>query len=129
MFLNLSGFTAVSELLEDCPLKEFSLGRAGVSGFPWQEVLDKSEKVDFGSWDPDGLDKSERNAVLKALAHNTNLRAALVGTKKEELEFVEGWATKDIGWSGSAAFQASPSLACLLLECCTCLDTLDLRCI
>jgi hypothetical protein len=99
----------------------------GIRGFPWAQLADKKDSADFGEWMPEGWEASKLEAVTAALMKNEELRTVTVGANKDRLLFNDGWATATLGWNGSKAVQASVSITAFLLQCFTCLSSLDLR--
>jgi hypothetical protein len=101
--------------------------KAGIGGFPWAQVAERSVAVDFGEWTPEGLDPSKIEMVVAVLTANKELRTVTVGKKKERLMLNDGWATAALLWDGSGAVQASVAVVAILLRCFSQLSRLSLR--
>ena len=102
----------------------------GIVDFPWKEVVGNAASVYFGLWSPEGVDQEKFEVVSAELGKNTNLRkAAWMGRDGQQLSLTlpEGYAIRELDWSGSLEIKQSPAIASLLIRQCLQLETLDLR--
>jgi hypothetical protein len=128
------------DLICDTPLAEFGnpasvlLLRTGITQFPWAAVMEKeSATIDLAEWDAASIPPQAQELVSGALGGNSVIRTVIV--KGVKLELSDGWATADLKWAGSsrapnysAAINALPATVALVLQNCSRLTSLDLRC-
>jgi hypothetical protein len=125
--------TAALDRIRDAPLADFALPqtllplRSGVTQFPWTAVVeDKSPEIDLGDWDAAPVPLTANELVAGALGSNSNIRAVTV--KGAKLALGEGWATTRLEWADNAAVKALPATVALVLQNCSRLTSLDIRC-
>ena len=101
--------------------------RTGVAAFPWAAaVLERCADLDLGDFDAGPVSGQAREHVAGALGGNPNVRSVRI--KGVRLDLSGGWATAELDWARKGgAVGAAPETVSLLLSCCTCLSSLDLR--
>jgi hypothetical protein len=109
---------------------ELATGLAS-SVFPWEQLLQGSDTVNFGRWRTEGVEPDVLRVVVGELAKNANLRTVML--EAEDVKTVaalllpEGWKSKQLKWGSNAVVSLDPGLACLLAKQCAELEQLDIR--
>ena len=93
--------------------------------FPWENILSKSEILDFGYWDPSSYDSALLKTLAQELLTNENMRAIsicghIVNTR-------DGWESEKIEWSSTKAVILSPKIIGMILSNFFNLTVIDLR--
>ena len=102
----------------------------GLSHFPWSDLVDGKDIVNFGRWSPAEIKPEIYKIAVEELGKNTKVRTVTVLGSSRELRTAvlpDGWQTEQLNLSENKFVIEAPSLLGMLLQNCKCLVQLDLR--
>jgi hypothetical protein len=92
--------------------------------FPWRDLIEGKDMVDFGNWSPQSLPVTALDTALIELAKRT---FHYMKIRNDHLKLENGWASTDVNWDNQNAVKLSSETVAFMIKNCNNLTSLSIR--